>query len=161
MGNRRRSFNNVAQMVQTQRSMEMWNSLDTLLLECHALRTSPSHALLLIKNKELVNRAVTDQAGLLNAARVLAKDVQEYSDRLAAIHTRHEKIAGDRKGDPALNPDTLANLMGIAEEYSNWITSYQLVVLPSAFNVTNFFAHHAASVISQIQPLPAAPASSI
>lgn len=157
---KRRSFNNVAQMVQTQRSMEMWDSLDTLLLECHALRTSPSHALLLIKNEELVARAVADKKGLLETAKVLAKDVKEYGDKLAAIHERHAKMATARKGDPTLNPDTLANLMAIGEEYSNWITSYQLVVIPSAFNVTAFFAHHPQAA-AQIQPLPDAPAASI
>ncbi|MNP98193.1 hypothetical protein D3C85_108060 [compost metagenome] len=157
----KRQFNNVAQMVQTQRSMEMWQSLDTLLLECHALRTSPSHALLLIKNQELVNKAVSDKKGLLECAKVLAKDVKEYGDKLTAIHTRHEQIAGDRKGDPTLNPDTLANLMSIGEEYSNWITSYQLVVIPSAFNVTAFFSQGQVPAPVQIQPLPDAPAASI
>lgn len=155
----KRQYNNVAQMVATQRSMEMWDSLDTLMLECQALRTSPSHALLLIKNEDLVNRAVADKQGLLDTAKVLAKDVKEYGDKLTAIYERHTKIAKDRKGDPTLNPDTLANLMAIGEEYSNWITSYQLVVIPSAYNVTAFFAHHVP--VAAIQPLPDAPAASI
>ncbi|MNW02486.1 hypothetical protein D3C71_1982820 [compost metagenome] len=92
---------------------------------------------------------------------MLAKDVKEYGDKLTAIHTRHEQIAGDRKGDPTLNPDTLANLMSIGEEYSNWITSYQLVVIPSAFNVTAFFSQGQVPAPVQIQPLPDAPAASI
>lgn len=158
---KRRTFNNVAQMVQSQRSMEMWDSMDTLLLECNALRTSPSHALLLIKNQELVDRAVVDKQGLLDSARVLAKDVKDYSDKLAAIHVKHEQIAKDRKGDPTLDPDVLANLMAIGEEYSNWITSYQLVVIPSAFQVTSYFSQAAQPVLGQIQPLPDAPAASI
>lgn len=162
----KRQFNNVAQMVATQRSMEMWDSLDHLMLECQALRTSPSHALLLIKNQELVNRAVTDPKGLLDAAKVLSKDVNEYSQKLAEIQERHEKMARGRKGDPTLNPDLLANLMAIGEDYSNWITSYQLVVIPSAFNVTAFFAHHIQvpeihQGQIQITPLPDAPAASI
>lgn len=160
----KRQFNNVAQMVATQRSMEMWSSLDTMLLECNALRTSPSHALQLIKNQALVNQVVTDQAGLLNAAKVLSKDVKEYSDKLALIHADHVSIAQKHKGDPTLNPDTLANLMALGEAYSNWITSYQLVVLPSAFAVTGFFQpQNPVAVAQQVQMngLPDAPAASI
>lgn len=138
--------------------LEIWESLDTMMLECQALRTSPSHALLLIKNPELVARQVTDRAGLLDAAKVLAKDVSEYSDKLSVIQTKHAQLANDRKGDPTLSPDVLAALMAIADEYSNWITSYQLVVVPSAFTVTGYFAP--ASLLA-IQPLPDAPAATI
>lgn len=161
----KRQYNNVAQMVATQRSLEVWESLDHMMLECQAVSTSPSHALLLIKNAELVERAVQDKKGLLEAAKVLSKDVKEYSEKLAAIHNRHTEIATARKGDPTLDPDTLANLMAIGEDYSNWITSYQLVVIPSAFNVTAFFAHHipvpGQPAPVQITPLPDAPAASI
>lgn len=144
-----------------QENLEIWSSLDHLLLECQALRTSPSHALLLIKNQELVNRAVEDKTGLLEAAKVLAKDVNDYGQKLAAIEAAHAQLVADRKGDPTVSPDTLANVMAIGEDYSNWITSYQLVVIPSAYNVTAFFAHHVQVAPTAIQPLADAPAASI
>jgi len=158
----KRQFNNVAQMVATQRSMQLWSSLDTMLLECNALRTSPSHALQLIKNKALVNQVVVDQAGLLNAAKVLAKDVNEYSEKLKAIHEEHQAVAQKHKGDPTVQPDTLAQLMSLGESYSNWITSYQLVVLPSAFAVTGFFQpQNQPSQQVHMNGLPDAPTASI
>lgn len=158
----KRQFNNVAQMVATQRSMELWSSLDTMLLECNALRTSPALALQLIKNKALVNQVVTDQAGLLNAALVLSKDVNEYSEKLKTIHADHVAIAQKHKGDPTVQPDTLAQLMALGESYSNWITSYQLVVLPSAFAVTGFFQpQNQPAQQVQMNGLPDAPAASI
>jgi hypothetical protein len=143
-------------MAGQQHSLEIWQSLDQLLAECNALRTSPSHALLLIRNKELVSRAVTDQKGLLEATAVLSKDVTEYSNKLAEIHQKHEALVKSTGGVPTLTPDLTASIMSIGEEYSNWITSYQLVVIPSAFQVTGYFDPSLA-----VEVLPQTPAISI
>lgn len=139
-----------------QQSMEVWQGLDQLLMECNALRTSPSHALLLIRNKDLVSRAVKDPKGLLAATKVLSSDVNEYSDKLAEIHTAHTQLVESTKGNPSLTPDLTASIMAIGEAYSNWITSYQLVVLPSAFHVTSFF-----DAALAVEVLPAAPVTTI
>ncbi|MNX61239.1 hypothetical protein D3C86_921670 [compost metagenome] len=143
-------------MAGQQHSLEIWQSLDQLLAECNALRTSPSHALLLIRNKELVARAVQDQKGLLDATKVLSKDVREYSDKLAEIHKKHADLVQSTNGNITLTPDLTASIMSIGEEYSNWITSYQLVVIPSAFQVTGYFDPALA-----VEALPQAPALSI
>ncbi len=135
-----RGPNNVGELKAHNDGLSVWMGLDELLAECNALRTSPSNALILIRNKELVKRAVQDPKGLMAAVEVLNRDMQTYRTKLEAIHAKHVELARSQQGNPTLNQDDLlAAVLSIAEEYSEWITSYQLVVIPAALNVTGFF----------------------
>ncbi|MNZ89405.1 hypothetical protein D3C78_1083290 [compost metagenome] len=156
---RYRGPNNVAQLQAHNEGLSVWMGLDELLAECNALRVSPSNALILIRNKELVKRAVKDSKGLLAAVEVLNNDMQAYKVRLDAIHAKHVELARSQQGNPTLvQEDLLAAVLSIAEEYSEWIASYQLVVIPGAFNVTGFF--EPADVTASITlPTPAAVAT--
>jgi hypothetical protein len=152
---RYRGPNNVAQLKAHNDGLSVWMGLDELLAECNALRTSPSNALILIRDKELVKRAVQDPKGLMAAVEVLNRDMHTYKNKLEVIHAKHTELARSQQGNPTLGQDDLlAAVLSIAEEYSEWITSYQLVVIPAAFNVTGFF--QPADVVAAAQAAPAA-----
>lgn len=111
----------------------LWGDLDTLHQECMALRTSPSQAVMLLKRKDLIVR-VKDVQALTQAAQVLAKDIADYTDKLAtvyAMHSTRERVDIDEV--------LLGELLAVGEAYNEWITSYQLVVIPSAIRVSEFF----------------------
>lgn len=125
-------LNNMGVITQEQLD-SLWGDLDTLHNECLALRTSPSRALILLKNAELLAR-VKDIPALTRAAQVLAKDIAEYTEKLNAI-----QAMWCQRPRTSIDTVLLGELLSIGELYSEWINSYQLVVIQSAIQVTEFF----------------------
>lgn len=150
---RRKAPNNLKELQAHQEGVNAWVGLDELLAECNALRTSPSHALLLLRNKPLIAAAVKDGKGLLAAAEVLDADIKTYKGKLDVIYQKHVDLVKAQQGRASVEGgDVLAGILAVAEEYSEWMTSYQLVVIPSAYSVTSFFDPELAKSV-----LPATP----
>lgn len=105
-------------------SSAAWDDVNRIHLECHGLSLLPIQALPLMRDPIKVER-IKDKSELERCSTVLNKDVLSYKERLNAIHSKHAGKTGD-----ALNTDELMECISIGEEYQEWLTSYQLVVLP-------------------------------
>ena len=110
-----------------------WDDLNKIYMECCAVSTSPAIATSLLKNADAVAK-VADPAKLVAAARVLAKDVKAYNESLQAINAKHKGRTGSTS-----SPDELMEVLTIGEEYASWLSSYQVVVMPSAAAVLEMF----------------------
>lgn len=125
--------NNVKELVASRNSTSLWNDLSRLQAQCYALNQSPAQVVQLLRNQELVSK-ITDKNSLLQLAGTLNKDIQLFTDRLSHINQ-----TADQYRDQPEDVHVLAALMDIASAYDEWITSYQLVVVPTAIQITDLF----------------------
>lgn len=102
-----------------------WEELQILHVECSRLALQHSTVLPLLQSKDFV-AAVKDPKELEQLARLLLKDVQEFTPRLQQIKARHEGRTG-----PVQSADENMELIMISEEYQQWIAEYSNVVLPT------------------------------
>lgn len=112
----------------------LWDDLFRIHQECCAVSTSPAVVLPLLRDPERLAR-VKDTKLLNDKARVLANDAKAYSERLSSILDKHR----DRRGG-SIDPSDYMTAISIGEEYSNWLQSYQVVVLPMVNEISAMFA---------------------
>lgn len=125
--------NNVTELTAVRNHTSLWNDLSRLQAQCYALNQSPMQVVQLLRNKELVSQ-IADKASILQLANTLNKDIQQYSDRMNQL----KKTADQYRGQ-LVDAHVLAALMDVASAYDEWITSYQLVVVPTAIQITDLF----------------------
>jgi hypothetical protein len=112
---------------------KLWDDLNQLYLECCAVTTSPAAVLPLVKNPELVYD-IDDQEDLKETMSILAKDAKDYSEKLKAIKAKHEGKSGKVE-----EVDDMLVAYEIGAEYSEWLNSYQTVVLPNSNKILGMF----------------------
>jgi len=110
-----------------------WDDLNTVYMDCRALSVVPAEVLPLLRNAERVSK-VKDPVDLVNKAKVLSKDVIHYNNWLKEIHNKHEERTGSSD-----NPNQLMEILGIGEEYQEWLVSYQTVVTPTVVTILEVF----------------------
>lgn len=127
------SLQELKQQTSAQDVSSIWNDLTQLQIQCQQVNQSPGQVISLLRNQELVDR-IANKSELNQLASTLNKDVQHYGNALSNINQRAEQHRGAE-----INANTLHILMDIASEYDEWITSYQLVVVPTAIQITELF----------------------
>lgn len=125
--------NNVTELTAVRNHTSLWNDLSRLQAQCYALNQSPMQVVQLLRNKELVSQ-IADKASILQLANTLNKDIQQYSDRMNQLNQTADQYRGR-----LVDAHVLAALMDVASAYDDWITSYQLVVVPTAIQITDLF----------------------
>ena len=110
-----------------------WDELGKLHLECRAVSVSPTQVLMLLKDPQKL-QLVKDPLALVNQAKVLSNDVRLYNERLASIHSKHAGRQGNSE-----SPDQLMEILGIGEEYQEWLMSYGTVVTPMVISILELF----------------------
>ena len=128
-----RAPNNVTELAAVRNHASLWNDLSRLQAQCYALNQSPMQVVQLLRNKELVSQ-IADKASILQLANTLNKDIQQYSDRMNQLNQTADQYRGQLE-----DAHVLAALMDVASAYDDWITSYQLVVVPTAIQITDLF----------------------
>lgn len=128
-----RAPNNVTELTAVRNHASLWNDLTRLQAQCYALNQSPMQVVQLLRNKELVSQ-IADKASILQLANTLNKDIQQYSDRMNQLNQTADQYRGQLE-----DAHVLAALMDVASAYDDWITSYQLVVVPTAIQITDLF----------------------
>lgn len=128
-----RAPNNVTELTAVRNHTSLWNDLSRLQAQCYALNQSPMQVVQLLRNKELVSQ-IADKASILQLANTLNKDIQQYSDRMNQLNQTADQYRGQLE-----DAHVLAALMDVASAYDDWITSYQLVVVPTAIQITDLF----------------------
>lgn len=133
----KRGPNSLQELVRQRASQEdlnnIWNDLSHLQMQCAQLNQSPTDVVALMRNRQLVSQ-IKDQASLLQLAGTLNRDIQDFSNRLVQLNQTADQYRGQEVG-----PQTLSVLMDMAQAYDQWITSYQLVVIPTAIQITDLF----------------------
>lgn len=133
----KRGPNSLKELVQQRSDLaeqgSIWDDLTQLQVQCTQLNQSPSQVVALLRNRELVAQ-IKDQASLLQLANTLNRDIQDFSNRLVQLNQSAEQY----RNQP-LGPQVLGVLMDLAQAYDQWITSYQLVVVPTAIQITDLF----------------------
>lgn len=130
----KRGPNSLKELVQERKDFEsIWVDLSQLQAQCFQLNQSPTQIIGLLRNQELVAR-VADKATLMQLANTLNRDVQDFSNRLNELNA-----AADRQRGGVVDVVKLGVLMDVAQAYDQWITSYQLVVVPTAIQITDLF----------------------
>lgn len=110
-----------------------WSDLHNIYAECCALTTQPAALLPLLRDAEL-SAKVDDQNRLTQTATVLTRDAKDYNDRLQAIYTKHKARTGS-----TTSPDDLMACLALADEYTDWMMSYQSVVLPHVETILGMY----------------------
>lgn len=108
-----------------------WEELDELYRNCQQLAARASQPLELLRNRDLVS-ACKDKQGLLEEAKVLRDDFQQYVQDLDALAKAHNGRTGEID-----DPDELMTCLDIGEKYHNWMSSFTSVVLPMTHSVLN------------------------
>ncbi|MBE0438197.1 MAG: hypothetical protein IBX57_00325 [Gammaproteobacteria bacterium] len=121
-----------------------WDDLNNLYLECSALSLSPVGVSKLLKDKNAL-ATVKDTEALKSAASVLAKDVASFNSQLTEIYNKHKARTGNA------GPEELLVVLSLGEEYHNWLTNYQQVVLPVIADITALFD---TSSVDNTEPTP-------
>jgi hypothetical protein len=103
----------------------IWDALNQTYEAMHRCNSSPSLLLESLRDQALIEK-VSDKKTLHSHAAVLARDVEEYTNRLATIHRNH----ANRTGSSA-NIDEQLQAIQIHERYIQWSESYSAVVLPN------------------------------
>lgn len=130
----KRGPNSLKELLQERKDFDsIWNDLSHLQAQCFQLNQSPMEVVNLLRNQELVAK-VSDKAALMQLATTLNRDIQDYSGRLNQLNT---SVDGHRGG--VVDLEKLSILMDMAQAYDQWITSYQLVVVPTAIQITDLF----------------------
>lgn len=130
----KRGPNSLKELIQERKDFEnIWNDLSHLQAQCFQLNQSPTQVVALLRNQELVAR-VADKDSLMQLANTLNRDVQDFSTRLNQLNA-----AVDQHRGGVVDLPKLALLMDVAQAYDQWITSYQLVVVPTAMQITDLF----------------------
>lgn len=133
----KRGPNSLKELVQQRNDLaeqgSIWDDLTQLQVQCTQLNQSPSQVVALLRNRELVAQ-IKDQASLLQLANTLNRDIQDFSNRLVQLNQSAEQYRNQPMG-----PQVLGVLMDLAQAYDQWITSYQLVVVPTAIQITDLF----------------------
>lgn len=111
----------------------IWNDLTQLQMQCQQLNQTPTQVIQLLRNQNLVN-SITDKVALHQLATILNKDIIEFGTSLTNINLQAEQYRGQ-----VVDPMMLHTLMDLATAYDQWITSYQLVVVPTAIQITELF----------------------
>lgn len=101
-----------------------WSDLHNIYMECRALTTQPAALIPFLRNKELSDK-IKDQTKLHQTATVLTSDATDYNNRLQAIYDGHKHRTGT-----TTTPDDLMECLAVADKYTDWMMSYQTVVLP-------------------------------
>lgn len=112
---------------------EVWDDLDKIYLECRALSVQPAQVLPLLKDPAKL-KLVEDPKHLVDQARVLSKDTENYNQQLELIHNKH----ADRRGSSS-NGDEIMEAMSIGEEYRGWLHAFQVVVMPMVNSILSQF----------------------
>jgi hypothetical protein len=112
----------------------VWDALNEIYRNCVAYSLVPQVLQPYIDNAELTTK-IGNLDELLNLVRLLARDVQEFADRLRAIHAQHSHRSGS-SGDG----NDLMQVFQIQEQYVAWGTSYESVILPTLSAIASMYA---------------------
>jgi len=111
----------------------IWNDLSHLQAQCMQLKQSPAEVVNLLRNQDLVGR-IQDKQSLLQLANTLNRDMQDFSARLDQLNQTADRYRGS-----SVDVAVMSVLLDTAQAYDQWITSYQLVVIPTAIQITDLF----------------------
>lgn len=111
-----------------------WDALKVIFQNCAAYTIAPSSLTPFINNADLTAK-IADQTKLLQLANLLKRDVSEFASRLQAIFAKHK----DREGN-VTNGDQLMEVLQLQEEYIQWATSYEAVVIPTITAILDLYA---------------------
>lgn len=111
----------------------IWDDLARVYLECRALSVAPAQVLPLLKDPQKLAKVKSPET-LVDQAKVLSKDVEQYNARLETIHTKHAGQSGSSD-----DPDVLMQALSIGEEYQTWLVSFQTVVMPMVGEILEQF----------------------
>ena len=104
-------------------------------MQCRALSVAPAQVMPLFKDNAALNNIPKSQhRNLVNQAKILSQDFSKYMADLEAIYAKHKGKSGS-----TTSPDELMEVLNIGEEYQKWMTSFQLVVLPTVAEITALF----------------------
>lgn len=117
-----------------------WDALKVIFQNCAAYTIVPSSLSPFISNAELTAK-IEDQAKLLQLCNLLKRDVVEYDRRLRTIYAKHDSRDGD-----VTNGDQLMAVLQLQEEYIQWASSYEAVVIPTITNILDMYAAAGANV---------------
>lgn len=121
----------------------VWDALNEIYANCVAYSLVPQVLQPYIDNTELTSK-ISDIDGLLNLVKLLARDVAEFADRLRSIGAQHQHRTGS-SGDG----NDLMQVFQIQEQYVQWGTSYEAVILPTLSAIADMYA----SIGANTQPL--------
>lgn len=112
-----------------------WDDLNDLYNNCcKLLRDPPMEVVSLLKDRERVSQLRQFKEVVL-LAKVLDKDITTYKNKLMEIHIKHYNKRGSSQ-----NEDEFIETITIGEEYTNWVTSYESVVIPIIEDILTLFA---------------------
>jgi len=103
-----------------------WKEIEDVHTQCVVLMATTTELRHLIANKELSSK-LKDVEHVSKLANVLLKDLTDFSNKLNAIKSSYLNIDKSTKDEM----DVLA-IVAISEQYFNWMSSFQGVVLPTA-----------------------------
>lgn len=112
---------------------QVWDDLQRLYCECRTTASTPIQVLPLLKDKDRL-KTVEEPKMLVDQARVLSKDLEQYTARLEAIYNQHRERTGNSQ-----HPDELMVALGIGEEYHQWLYDFQTIVLPTVEEILEHF----------------------
>lgn len=113
-----------------QQSPPRWEELEALHVEASRSVLTLGAVTPLIGNVDF-QRLVKDPDELLRYSNLLLKDSTEFKNRLQAIHAQHTGRTG------VVSADDIMELIMIGESYSQWLTEWATVVVPSIEAITN------------------------
>lgn len=132
-----------------------WDALKVIFQNCAAYTIAPSSLTPFIKNAELTAK-IADQTKLLQQCNLLKRDVAEYANRLQAIFDRHKNRDGD-----VTDADQLMEVLQLQEQYIQWATSYEAVVIPTITAILDLYAAAGADTTDARPTSPVAAAQPI
>lgn len=125
----------------------IWDSVNNFGALASALNQLPGQLIPLLHDKELMAK-IKDQSALASQVRSIVNDVRVYSESLKAIQVKHQGRTGSAK-----SPDENFEALMVGEDYINWCSQYQGVILPSVIEVLGQIAEVGADANEQAQQL--------
>lgn len=113
-----------------QQSPPRWEELEALHVEASRAMLSLGAVTPLLGNLDF-QRMVKNPDELLRYSNLLLKDSTEFKERLQAIHAQHQGKTG------VVSADEIMDLIMVGENYSQWLTEWTTVVVPSIEAITN------------------------
>lgn len=112
-----------------------WDDLNSIHLECEGLSLVPYQVLPLLKdNVKIAMLGQADSDRLTVSSKSLLETIDAFRDSLNEIKAQHAGKTGSNT-----TPDELMFCLSVGEQYQNWMTCYQVSILPLVNEILEIF----------------------
>lgn len=111
-----------------------WEDLNNLHGMCAQMLLTARPVTQLLNNRDMLQKMGDSVSKLQSSADMLINDITKYNQRLKDIKAKHEGYTGEVN-----DPDSWMRALQIGEEYNQWQSSFQDVVLPNISTLTELY----------------------